>query len=62
MLHLPQAIYCKCLEYKYFIISKVVVAGGDYLFTWIQAFKYLIELRVLTSDPDFSTNCTICLR
>ena len=42
------------LEYQHFIVAEVVVAGGDDLFAWLEAFEDFVELRILAADADLT--------
>ena len=49
-------------EDKHLVVAEVVVAGGYYLFAWLESFEDFIELRILTTDADFAAHCLSTFR
>ena len=37
---------------QYFVVLECLVSVGDDAFSWLKAFKHLIELRILSADAD----------
>ena len=42
------------LQYEHFVVFVAFVAGDDDPFAFLQAFQYLVVLRVLASDADLA--------